>query len=114
MVARINGVQTIHQLLSRHDMIRPTRSRADNVDSNTTFLYDLVRESSGETDNSTLGGGVVEELSSAYANWDCLYFLWIYLRVSYEWVLTVSIARIIRKKLTIEALFVSHVRLNVW
>jgi hypothetical protein len=67
MVARINGVQTIHQLLPRHNVLRRTRSWADYVNSDTSFLYDLVGESSGETDDSTFGRGVVEELISVYS-----------------------------------------------
>jgi len=34
----------------------------DLLDSDTSFLDDLVRECSGETDNSALGRGVVEQL----------------------------------------------------
>jgi len=68
IVARINGVQTIHQLLLRHNTRGGhTRSRADYVDSDTSFLHDLVRKCSGETDNSTLGRGVVEELILVYS-----------------------------------------------
>ena len=71
MVARINGVQTIISSFLNNMRLGLTRSRADYVDSNTSFLYDLVRECSGETDNSTLGRSVVEELISVYATWNC-------------------------------------------
>jgi hypothetical protein len=85
MVARIKGVQTDCRQLS-HCMIRSsgrTGSWADNagssawarrgasregkdvLDSDTPFLDDLVRKSSGESDDGTLGRGVVEELGSA-------------------------------------------------
>jgi hypothetical protein len=82
MVARINGVQTVVSaliLVPRQDEReqRHTRSRADDarlsvifdwsggidlLDSDTSFLYNLIRESSRESDDSSLGRGVIKEL----------------------------------------------------
>jgi hypothetical protein len=43
-------------------LISATRVMNDILDSDTSLFYNLVRESSGESDDSSLGRGVIEEL----------------------------------------------------